>query len=108
MFFDKILSKSDRNLDLATMNIEVENVHTPFGVKYIHEYDGIGSIVSIFSYLSYSPFRYFACLALELIAVFFLIRTWKCKQFKYKYSPNVWMDHETQNFLFRHFPPLLR
>ncbi|CAH0714994.1 unnamed protein product, partial [Brenthis ino] len=44
VFFNKVLSKSDRNLDLATMNIEVENIHTPFGVKYIHEYDGVGSI----------------------------------------------------------------
>ncbi|KAH9643130.1 hypothetical protein HF086_010582 [Spodoptera exigua] len=42
--FDQILSKSDRNLDLATMNIEVENVHTPVGIKYIHEYDNTGNI----------------------------------------------------------------
>lgn len=48
VFFNKVLSKSDRNLDLATTNIEVENIHTPFGVKYIHEYDGVGSIVSSF------------------------------------------------------------
>ncbi|XP_047539341.1 uncharacterized protein LOC125072709 [Vanessa atalanta] len=43
-FFDKVLTKSDRNLDLATMNIKVENAHTPFGVKYIHEYDNTGNI----------------------------------------------------------------
>lgn len=48
VFFNKILSKSERNLDLASMNIEVENVHTPFGVKYVHEYDDVGSIVSLF------------------------------------------------------------
>ncbi|XP_045454917.1 apolipophorins [Melitaea cinxia] len=43
-FFDKVLSKSDRNLDLATMNIKVENAHKPVGVKYIHEYDTTGNI----------------------------------------------------------------
>ncbi|XP_072946200.1 uncharacterized protein Apoltp [Epargyreus clarus] len=42
--FNQILSKSERNLDLATMDIEVENVHTPVGVKYIHEYDDTGDI----------------------------------------------------------------
>ncbi|CAH0598289.1 unnamed protein product [Chrysodeixis includens] len=42
--FNQILSKSARNLDLATMDIEVENVHTPVGIKYIHEYDGTGNI----------------------------------------------------------------
>lgn len=45
--FNKVLSKSERNLDLETMNIEVENVHTPVGVKYIHEYDETGNVVSI-------------------------------------------------------------
>ncbi|KAJ8708722.1 hypothetical protein PYW08_010104 [Mythimna loreyi] len=42
--FNQILSKSERNLDLATMNIEVENVHTPVGIKYIHEFDNTGNI----------------------------------------------------------------
>ncbi|KAG6459272.1 hypothetical protein O3G_MSEX011302, partial [Manduca sexta] len=41
--FHRVLSKSGRNLDLATTNIEVENVHTPVGVKYIHEYDETGN-----------------------------------------------------------------
>lgn len=45
--FNQILSKSERNLDLATTDIEVENVHTPVGVKYIHEYDNTGNVVSI-------------------------------------------------------------
>ncbi|XP_022117827.2 uncharacterized protein LOC110995124 [Pieris rapae] len=40
--FNQILSKSDRNLDLATTDIEVENEHTPVGIKYIHEYDDTG------------------------------------------------------------------
>ncbi|CAH2241543.1 jg25523 [Pararge aegeria aegeria] len=44
VMFDKILSKSERNLDVATMNIQVENVHTPVGIKYIQEYDETGSI----------------------------------------------------------------
>ncbi|GBP16851.1 Apolipophorins [Eumeta japonica] len=43
-FFKQVLSKSQRNLDLATTDIEVENAHTPVGVKYIHEYDGTGNI----------------------------------------------------------------
>lgn len=47
VMFDKVLSKSERNLDLATMNIQVENVHTPVGIKYIQEYDDTGSIVSM-------------------------------------------------------------
>ncbi|XP_028030625.1 uncharacterized protein LOC114243361 [Bombyx mandarina] len=42
--FKQILSKSERNLDLATTDIEVENVHTPVGVKYIHEYDETGKV----------------------------------------------------------------
>lgn len=42
--FDQILSKSERNLDLETMNIEVENVHTPVGIKYIYEHDETGNI----------------------------------------------------------------
>ncbi|CAB3225976.1 unnamed protein product [Arctia plantaginis] len=41
--FNQILSKSVRDLDLATTDIEVENVHTPVGVKYIHEYDNTGN-----------------------------------------------------------------
>nr|XP_049706191.1 uncharacterized protein LOC110382727 isoform X1 [Helicoverpa armigera]XP_049706192.1 uncharacterized protein LOC110382727 isoform X2 [Helicoverpa armigera]XP_049706193.1 uncharacterized protein LOC110382727 isoform X3 [Helicoverpa armigera]XP_049706194.1 uncharacterized protein LOC110382727 isoform X4 [Helicoverpa armigera]XP_049706195.1 uncharacterized protein LOC110382727 isoform X5 [Helicoverpa armigera] len=41
--FNQILTKSARNLDLATMDIEVENVHTPVGIKYIHEYDNTGN-----------------------------------------------------------------
>lgn len=45
--YNQILSKSARNLDLATMDIEVENVHTPVGVKYIHEFDTTGNVVSI-------------------------------------------------------------
>ena len=45
--FNQILSKSARNLDLATMDIEVENVHTPVGIKYIHEYDETGNTVSM-------------------------------------------------------------
>nr|XP_034825791.1 apolipophorins [Maniola hyperantus] len=44
VMFDKVLTKSERNLDLATMNIQVENVHTPVGIKYIQEYDEMGSI----------------------------------------------------------------
>ncbi|CAK1589697.1 unnamed protein product [Parnassius mnemosyne] len=42
--FVQVLSKSERNLDLATTNIEVENVHTPVGIKYIHEFDNTGNI----------------------------------------------------------------
>ncbi|XP_013168741.1 PREDICTED: uncharacterized protein LOC106118616 [Papilio xuthus] len=42
--FVQVLSKSERNLDLATTDIEVENVHTPVGVKYIHEFDSTGNI----------------------------------------------------------------
>ncbi|XP_075986269.1 apolipoprotein lipid transfer particle [Anticarsia gemmatalis] len=42
--FNQVLSKSARNLDLAVMDIEVENVHTPVGIKYIHEFDGTGNI----------------------------------------------------------------
>ncbi|XP_068624199.1 uncharacterized protein Apoltp [Battus philenor] len=42
--FVQILSKSERNLDLASTDIEVENVHTPVGVKYVHEYDSTGNI----------------------------------------------------------------
>ncbi|XP_041972420.1 uncharacterized protein LOC121728328 [Aricia agestis] len=42
--FNQVLSKSERNLDLATMDIEVENVHTPVGIKYIREFDDTGSI----------------------------------------------------------------
>ncbi|XP_060807756.1 uncharacterized protein LOC106135284 [Amyelois transitella] len=41
--FKQVLSKSERNLDLATTNIEVENAHTPLGVKYLHEYDETGN-----------------------------------------------------------------
>ncbi|CAG9792371.1 unnamed protein product [Diatraea saccharalis] len=42
--FKQLLSKSNRDLDLATTDIEVENVHTPVGVKYIHEFDTTGNI----------------------------------------------------------------
>ncbi|KAL4716758.1 hypothetical protein ACJJTC_001914, partial [Scirpophaga incertulas] len=42
--FRQLLSKSPRNLDLTTTNIEVENVHTPIGVKYIHEFDATGNV----------------------------------------------------------------
>ncbi|XP_013138334.1 PREDICTED: uncharacterized protein LOC106103192 [Papilio polytes] len=42
--FVQVLSKSERNLDLATTDIEVENVHTPVGVKYIHEFDDTGNV----------------------------------------------------------------
>lgn len=45
-YFKQILGKSERKLDLATTDIEVENVHTPVGVKYIHEFDNSGNIVS--------------------------------------------------------------
>ncbi|XP_052751003.1 uncharacterized protein LOC113509342 [Galleria mellonella] len=41
--FDQILSKSERELNLSTTNIEVENEHTPIGIKYIHEYDDSGN-----------------------------------------------------------------
>ncbi|XP_053620364.1 uncharacterized protein Apoltp [Plodia interpunctella] len=41
--FNQVLGKSERNLDLATTNIEVENAHTPLGVKYFHEYDESGN-----------------------------------------------------------------
>ncbi|CAK1547731.1 unnamed protein product [Leptosia nina] len=41
--FNQILSKSHRNLDLATTDIEVENEHTPVGIKYIHEYGDGGN-----------------------------------------------------------------
>ncbi|XP_045507000.1 apolipophorins [Colias croceus] len=41
--FNQILSKSERDLDLATTDIEVENEHIPAGVKYIHEYDDTGN-----------------------------------------------------------------
>ncbi|CAG9568621.1 unnamed protein product [Danaus chrysippus] len=59
--FNKVLSKSERNLDLETMNIEVENVHTPVGVKYIHEYDDTGNIdvkqATIFHLLNATKFN---------------------------------------------------
>ncbi|XP_028158784.1 uncharacterized protein LOC114351683 isoform X6 [Ostrinia furnacalis] len=42
--FKQILSKSERQLDLTTTDIEVENVHTPVGVKYIHEFDNTGNV----------------------------------------------------------------
>ncbi|XP_026331633.1 uncharacterized protein LOC113238980, partial [Hyposmocoma kahamanoa] len=42
--FKQILRTSDRNLELATTDIEVENEHTPVGIKYIHEYDSTGNI----------------------------------------------------------------
>ncbi|RVE52154.1 hypothetical protein evm_003227, partial [Chilo suppressalis] len=42
--FKQVLSKSSRDLDLATTDIEVENVHTPVGVKYIHEFDTTGNV----------------------------------------------------------------
>ncbi|KAM3962221.1 LOW QUALITY PROTEIN: apolipoprotein lipid transfer particle [Aphomia sociella] len=41
--FDQLLSKSERNLNLSTTNIKVENEHTPMGVKYIHEFDDSGN-----------------------------------------------------------------
>lgn len=51
--FNQVLSKSERNLDLAVMDIEVENVHTPVGVKYIHEYDETGNVVSHLGFFSH-------------------------------------------------------
>ncbi|XP_063394239.1 uncharacterized protein LOC134679271 [Cydia fagiglandana] len=41
--FRQILSKSSRDLDLATTDIEVVNDRMPVGVKYIHEYDDTGN-----------------------------------------------------------------
>ncbi|CAG9122181.1 unnamed protein product [Plutella xylostella] len=41
--FNQILGKSERGLDLASTDIEVENKHTPVGIKYIHEYDATGN-----------------------------------------------------------------
>jgi hypothetical protein len=44
--FRQVLSQSERNLDLAVTDIEVENEHTPVGIKYIHEFDPTGHVVS--------------------------------------------------------------
>ncbi|CAH2058175.1 unnamed protein product, partial [Iphiclides podalirius] len=42
--FVQTLGRSQRGLDLATTDIEVENAHTPLGVRYMHEYDGAGNV----------------------------------------------------------------